>query len=82
MSFNDLGVGYYIYRDVTGNRTISAVAPTFEIHYTAPLRQADPKANLFNFMDGQRVHNTVDLTAGATIELSTGPRSASAWPCR
>jgi hypothetical protein len=69
VSFNDVGFGYYVYRDSTGSRMVSAIAPTFEIHYTAPLRQADPKANLFNFADDLRVHNTVDLTAGATFEI-------------
>jgi hypothetical protein len=69
VSFNDVGVGYYVYRDATGTRMISAVSPTFEIHYTAPLRQADPKVNLYNLTDDQRVHNTVDLTAGATFEI-------------
>jgi hypothetical protein len=69
IAFNDIGVGYYIYKDCTGSRMISAIAPTFEIHYTAPLRQADPKANLFNFSDDLRVHNTVDLTMGATFEI-------------
>jgi hypothetical protein len=67
VSFNDLGVGYWVYRDATGSRTLSGVAPTVEIHYTAPIRQPDANATLFGtFKDGIRVHNTVDFTFGAT----------------
>lgn len=70
IAFNDIGVGYYVYRDATGSRLISAVAPTLEMHYTAPIRRADPRANLFgDFVDDLRVHNTVDFTFGATLEL-------------
>ena len=68
VSFNDVGVGYWMYRDATCSRFISGVAPTVEIHYTAPIRNPDPGANLYgNFVDNQRVHNTVDFTFGATL---------------
>jgi hypothetical protein len=71
VSFTDLGVGYYVWRDPTCSRLVSAVAPTLEVHYTAPIRQADPTANLFgNFVDTLRVHNTVDITLGSTFEFS------------
>jgi hypothetical protein len=69
VSFNDIGVGYYVYRDATGSRMLSAVAPTLEMHYTAPLRQADPNVNVFNLVDNLRIHNTVDFTFGATFEF-------------
>jgi hypothetical protein len=68
--FSDVGVGYYLYRDASCSHLISGIAPTFEVHYAAPLRQVDPTANFFgNFVDTQPVHNTVDLTTGATLEF-------------
>ncbi|HEX4589079.1 MAG TPA: hypothetical protein VH120_04075 [Gemmataceae bacterium] len=71
VSFTDLGVGYYIYKDNSGSRWISAVAPTFEVHYTAPLRQVQPSAAGFgDFGDNIRVHNTIDLTFGSTFEIA------------
>jgi hypothetical protein len=71
VSFTDVGVGYWLLRDTGGSGFVSGLAPTFEIHYTAPIRQPDPTATIFgNFVDGQRVHNTVDLTAGATAMFS------------
>jgi hypothetical protein len=71
VSFSDIGVGYYVWRDTSGSRLLSAVAPTLEMHYTAPIRQPDPTASLFgNFSDAVRIHNTVDFTLGTTFEFS------------
>jgi hypothetical protein len=70
VSFNDVGVGYYIFRDGSGSRTVSAVAPTVEVHYTAPIRQPDGRTALFgNFFDNIRIHDTVDITLGTTVEF-------------
>ncbi len=70
VSFTDIGIGYFVYRDATCSRLISSVAPTFEVHYTAPIRQADPTATLFGtFIDNIHISNTVDLTFGTTFEF-------------
>jgi hypothetical protein len=71
VSFTDIGVGYYVWRDPTCSRLLSAVAPTLEVHYTAPIRQVDARANLFgDFVDNLQIHNTVDLTFGTTFEFA------------
>jgi hypothetical protein len=70
VSFTDLGVGYYVWRDPSCSRLLSAVVPTVEVHYTAPIRQVDPKANLFgDFVDNLQIHNTIDFTFGTTLEF-------------
>ena len=35
--FNDLGVGYFVYRNHGGNRLVTDLASTFEIHINTPL---------------------------------------------
>ena len=67
--FNDLGVGYFVYRDRSEDSLITAVAPTFEVHIDTPLRQADPNADQFGATDSLRVNNVVDLTFGSTFEI-------------
>ncbi len=67
--FNDVGVGFWAYRNPSPWSVISGVAPTFEVHVATPLRQADPNVDLFGISDGLRVHNVVDLTLGATVEF-------------
>ena len=66
--FNDLGVGYYLYRNPAG--MVSSVAPTLEIHFANPLRQADPNADQFGFKDDLKLHNEVNVTVGATTEFT------------
>jgi hypothetical protein len=67
--FNDIGVGYFVYRDTSGSGLLTAIAPTFEVHVTTPLRQPDFTANIFGFVDGLKVHNVVDFTFGVNVEL-------------
>jgi hypothetical protein len=69
ISFTDVGVGYYAYRDGTGSRMVSAVVPTVEVHYTAAIRQPDRRADVFGFVDPLRVHDVVDVTLGTTFEF-------------
>jgi hypothetical protein len=68
--FNDLGVGYYVYRASGASGWLTAVAPTFEIHIANPLRSPDPTVDIFGFKDGLELHNVVDLTFGSTFEFS------------
>ncbi|MCE9529663.1 MAG: hypothetical protein K8T89_00760 [Planctomycetes bacterium] len=67
--FADVGVGYYVYRNTTGNGILTAVAPMFEIHIAAPLRSPDPNADIFGFKDGLLLHDVVNLTFGSTFEF-------------
>jgi hypothetical protein len=68
--FNDIGVGYYLYRAPVANRWISAVAPTFEVHVTDPLNFRGPitASNPFGAFD------VVDLGAGVNVFLRARSR--------
>jgi hypothetical protein len=67
--FNDLGVGYYVYRANARSSWLTAVAPTLEIHIADPLRKADPTVDDFGIFDGVKLHNVVDFTLGSTFEF-------------
>lgn len=67
--FNDLGVGYYVYRNADPGGLIKAVAPTFEVHVNTPLNHRD----VFDFNDRAGTADVVDLTGGLNVNL--GARS-------
>jgi hypothetical protein len=63
--FNDVGVGYFLYRSPDRNRALTAVAPTFEVHVNAPLNHHgfdDPK-------DPAGTPAVVNLTYGLNLEF-------------
>ena len=61
--FNDLGIGYYAYRNPTG--FIRAFAPTFEVHVNVPLNHTD----VFNVNDVAGTATVVDLTYGGNFQI-------------
>ena len=63
--FNDVGIGYYLYRDPTLNSIITAFAPTFEVHVNVPLNHRD----IFNVKDLAGTADIVDLTYGGNIQI-------------
>jgi hypothetical protein len=63
--YNDVGVGYYLYRAPEPDRLISVIAPTFEVHVNTPLNHRDP----FNFRDFAGTPDVVDFTFGINIGL-------------
>jgi hypothetical protein len=67
--FNDIGVGYFLYRAPV-NRLISGVAPTFEVHVTDPLnfRGSITDSNPFGAFD------IVDLGVGLNVLLGARSR--------
>jgi hypothetical protein len=67
--FNDLGVGYYVYRATPRAGGLTAVAPTVELHIADPLRSPDPGVDLFGIVDDEKLHNVVDVTLGTTLEF-------------
>ncbi len=67
--FNDLGVGYYLYRDYSRSRLLTAITPTVEVHVATPLRSPDPTVSVFGVTDTLKVHNGVNVTTGATLEF-------------
>jgi hypothetical protein len=59
--FNDIGVGYFMYRDRCHDKLITAVAPTVELHANDPLYPSSL------FVTG--LTDVIDMTFGATVEL-------------
>jgi hypothetical protein len=60
--YNDLGIGYYMYR-CTSSGLLTAVVPTAEVHVTTPLRQFEGS------FDAGRPDDVVDFTLGTTFEF-------------
>jgi hypothetical protein len=57
--FNDVGVGYFVYRNHEG--VLTAVAPTLELHVNEPIYDSSL------FITG--LTDVIDVTAGTTFEL-------------
>jgi hypothetical protein len=63
--FNDLGVGYFLYRSADADRLVTAVAPTLEAHVNTPLNHRGALRPDGSF----GVPDLVDLTAALNVEL-------------
>jgi hypothetical protein len=63
--YNDIGAGYYLYRNRECGKVLSAVIPTFEVHVNTPLNHR----GAFNFSDLAGTPDWVELTMGTTFEL-------------
>jgi hypothetical protein len=63
--FNDIGVGYWMYRDNGGDSLLRAVVPTFETHINTPLsHRGSNNLNPIGYQD------VVDLSLGAHAVFS------------
>jgi hypothetical protein len=60
LMYNDIGVGYWLYRNSDRSRFLTAIAPTFEVHVNSPLNHRNP----FNGFDPAASANTTNLTYG------------------
>lgn len=65
---NDLGVGYFLYRDCGSDRFLTAVVPILEVHVTTPLTHRGALSEPVGASD------LVDITLGTTFDF--GPRSS------
>ncbi len=63
--FNDIAVGYYLFRDEDPRALLSAVAPTFELHVNNPINHRD----VFNRFDLAGMPDSVDLTFGLNFQF-------------
>ena len=63
MVYNDIGVGYFLFRSDDPNNFITSVAPTFEVHVNSPLTHRD----WFNANDPSGTADVVDLTCGVNV---------------
>jgi hypothetical protein len=70
--FNDVGIGYFLYRAPVANRWLTGVAPTFEVHVTDPLNFRGPisASNPFGAFD------VVDLGVGLNVLIRAQSRLA------
>ena len=65
MVYNDVGIGYYLYRNPNMDSFITAFAPTFEVHANVPLSHQ----RINNVNDPVGVSTVVDLTYGANVQF-------------
>ena len=68
MIYNDLGVGYYVFRSRDSRDWLTGMAPTFELHVNNPLNHRDP----FNRFDLAGSPDSVDLTFGLNFGIEFG----------
>jgi hypothetical protein len=64
MWFNDLSLGYYVYRAANNNRLISAIIPTAELHINTPLNHRGYGTN-----DVAGTPDVVDMTFGTNVQI-------------
>ena len=65
MQYNDVGLGYFLYRDRNPGAFVTAVVPTFETHVNVPLNHA----GAYRPNDPAATPSVVDLTFGASVVL-------------
>ena len=65
LQYNDIGIGYFLYRDRNPNALVSSIAPTFETHINIPLNHR----GVFQVNDPAGTADVVDLTYGVNILL-------------
>jgi hypothetical protein len=67
LMYNDVGVGYFAYRDPDFNsrKFLTAIVPTAEVHVNTPLNHQNP----YNPNDIAGTANVVNLTEGVSFEF-------------
>jgi hypothetical protein len=70
--FNDIALGFYLYRNTEEDAFLRGIIPTAELHVNTPLNHR----GAFNFADPSGTPDWVTVTAGGTLEL--GRRSTLA----
>ena len=63
--YNDLAVGYFLYRDRESRSWLTAVAPTFEVHVNNPINHRD----WFDRSDLAGTPDSVNLTYGLNLGI-------------
>lgn len=63
---NDIGMGYYLYRNRAQSNLVTAIIPTAEVHVNNPLNHR----GAFDFTDPAGTPDWVSLTFGTTFELN------------
>ena len=63
--YNDVGVGYYVYRAENLDQLITAIAPTVELHVNTPLNHTNP----YITSDRAGSYDIVDFTFGTNFQI-------------
>jgi hypothetical protein len=63
--YNDLVLGYYVYRDRDPSQFLTGIIPSFETHINTPITHRDP----YNRNDIGGTPDVVNLTAGLNFEF-------------
>jgi hypothetical protein len=63
--FNDVGVGYYVFRSMNRDSFITAVAPTLEAHLNNPLNHR----GAYDLSDPAGTPDWFSVTVGTTFQL-------------
>lgn len=63
--YNDMGVGYFLFRAEDADRWLTAIVPTFETHVNIPLNHTD----YLNFNDPAGTPSVVNLTFGCNFGI-------------
>lgn len=65
MWYNDVALGYFVYRNEAPTAVLSAIVPTFEVHLSDPLNHR----GAFRFNDPAGTPDILDLTFGSSFIL-------------
>jgi hypothetical protein len=65
LMYNDIGIGYYVFRSSDPDRFLTALAPTFEVHVNTPFTHRDWR----NRFDIAGAPDVVNLTYGLNFQL-------------
>jgi hypothetical protein len=63
MLYNDVGIGYFLYRSADPNAFLTGIVPTFETHVNVPLNHQ----GALRINDPAGTPNVVDLTLGTSL---------------
>jgi hypothetical protein len=65
LMYNDIGIGYFLYRNTDTRSFLTAVAPTFEVHVNTPFNHRNP----FNSFDPAASGYVTNLTYGLNFQF-------------
>jgi hypothetical protein len=75
MVYNDIGIGYYVYRNPNRDALLAALVPTFEVHVNDPLTHGD----FDNQFDPTGTANVVNLTYGINAMIGRDSVFTFGW---
>ncbi len=78
--FVDVGVGYWMYRNNSGNSKITGIAPTVELHYNRSLQDSDViQSGIFQIGNFQDDIQNLNALIGGTVQLGQSTNLTAAY---